>query len=158
MLGGFDSRALRNVEVSISGAWREGRHRDWQGEARASEPLVAVTFAETAGVVSWCKSQRPRPDAQSVELRLGNYDSSHRDVQVSFSIGEGQVVSRTKVDSPSYLPPIPAALTARTAELVHIVSVEGSRRVDLYALFLAGSDIKMGRNGLWHLRRNLVDD
>ena len=158
MLEPFQSPALRTLDVSVAGEWRPDRYRDWHGEARASEPIVAVSFAEAAGVVLWCKSQRPQADAQPVRLLLGSYDAGDRDVQVNFSIGDGHVIFRTEVESPSYFPPIPAVLMARTGELVRIVPVDGSRKVDLYALFLAGSDIKVGRNGLWHLRKDLISE
>lgn len=157
MLEDFYSDALRQIEVSVSGEWQAGATRDWSGEARAAEPIVAVSFSVRGTQVSWCKSERARLAGQPVRFLLGHYDSGGRDVQINFSIGEGQVRSRTVVSSSTYRPPIRAAITGATASLVPFATVEGSQVVQLFALFLAGSDVKVGRNGLWHLRPKLIE-
>ena len=157
MLDEFCSAALREVDVSISGEWEAGTTRDWRGEARATEPVVAVSFCRRGSKISWCKSERPHPTAQPVRLLLGPYDSSGRDLQVNFSVGRGHVLSRTSVSSHLYRPSISPVPSAPTGRILRFSTVEGSHPVELLTLFLAGSDVKVGRNGLWHLRRNLVD-
>ena len=152
----FSSDALLQVDVSVSGEWRAGKTRDWRGEARSHEPVVAVTVCRRGGHVSWCKSERANPSGQPVRLLLGHHDSSGRDVQVNFSVGEGQVVSRTLVESPAYRPVIRPQIAGATGALMLFVTVEGSHQVDLLVLFLAGSDVKVGRNGLWHLKPQLL--
>lgn len=102
-------------------------------------------------------SRRANPAGQPVRLLLGHYDSVGRDIQVNFSVGGGHVLSRTLVESPAYQPPIRLPITGVTRTLLQFATVEGSHQVELFVLFLAGSDVKVGRNGLWHLRPNLVD-
>lgn len=153
----FHSDALRQIDVSVSGEWQAGATRDWRGQARAPEPVVAISFAVKGAQVSWCKSERANPVGQPVRLLLGHYDSAMRDVQVNFSVGKGGVVSRTVVDSPTYRPKFQATMTVATASFIQFTTVEGSQPVQLFALFLAGSDVKVGRNGLWHLRPKLVE-
>jgi hypothetical protein len=156
MLLDFSSTALREIAVSISGGWETTAIRDWRGEARASEPIVAVSFCVRESEISWCKSERPHPVAQPVRLLLGPYDSSGCDVQVNFSVGGGHVLSRTNVSSRTYRPLVPVAINASTASVSRFSIIEGSHRVELFVLFLVGADVKLGRNGLWHLRPDLV--
>lgn len=153
----FSFDVLRQMEVSISGEWQPGASRDWHGQANAIEPLVAISFILRGALVSWCKSERANPAGQPVHLRLGHYDSGMRDVQVSFSIGDGQVRSRTLVESPNYRPTIQNEMTIHTASFVPFTNVEGSYDVHVSTLFLAGSDVQVGRNGLWYLRPNLAE-
>ena len=152
----FHFDALRQIDVSVAGDWQADTRRDWRGKALAPEPVVAISFVVKGAQVSWCKSERPNLVGQPVRLLLGHYDSAMRDVQVSFSVGKGQVVSRTVVDSPTYRPNIQATMSVATARFLPFTTVEGSHPVELFALFLAGADVKVGRNGLWHLRRELV--
>lgn len=153
----FHSDALRKINVSVCGEWLAGGTRDWRGEARAAEPIVAISFVVKGAHVEWCKSERANPESQPVRLLLGTYDSAKRDVQVNFSVGRGGVVSRTVVDSPTYRPKIQTTMTVSTTNVIQFPTVEGSRPVQLFALFLAGSDVKVGRNGLWRLRPKLVE-
>jgi hypothetical protein len=156
MLEQFSCEALRRIGVSVSGAWQPGETRDWRGQAQSQEAVVAVIFSRRGTGVLWCKSERANPAGQPVRLLLGPYDSLGRDVQVNFSIGGGHVLSRTLVESATYRPPIQPQTTGETGIVLPFASVEGSQHVHLLVLFLAGSDVKAGRNGLWHLRPHLV--
>jgi hypothetical protein len=157
MLDAFHSDALCQIDVSVTGAWRSGKMRDWRGDARSTDPVVGVVFCRQGTRVTWCKSERANPEGQPVRLFLGNYDSAGRDIQVNFSVGDGNVRLRTLVESPEYQPSIRLPITGVTGILLPFATVEGSHPIDLFVLFLAGSDVKVGRNGLWHLRPNLVD-
>ena len=99
MLEKFETDALLKVDVAISGNWRAGAIRDWQGQALASVPLVAVSFEIHGKQVSWCKSERGNPIGQSVRLLLGHYDSAGCDVAINFSIGGCGVRSRSMLAS-----------------------------------------------------------
>ena len=153
----FLSDALRQIEVSVSGEWQAGATRDWRGQAHAPEPVVAISFVVKGAQVSWCKSERGNSVGQPVRLLLTHYDSAMRDVLVNFSVGEGHVVSRTVVDAPTYRPKFQATMTFMTASFIPFTTVDGSQPVQLFALFLAASEVKVGRNGLWHLRPKLVE-
>jgi hypothetical protein len=157
MLKPFYSEVLSRTEVTISGEWRSGSPRDWWGRAHASEPLVAVSLLIGSEGISWCKSERGKPDGQSIRLLLGHHDAEGCDVQVNFSVGGGQVVSRTFVQSREYIPKLLANCTVSTASIFNFASVEGSNSITLAVIFLAAADVRMGRNGLWHLRRDFAE-
>ena len=158
MLEAFESSALRHFPVAISGEWLRARTRDWRGEVRAEEPIVAVSFCIRGRDVSWCKSD-PADHSHPIRLLLAHYDSGGRDVQVNFSVGEtdGSVRTRTLLPSAAYRPAIRPSHSAGTSTLVPYATVEGSHPVQVLVLFLASSDVKLGRNRLWHLRTNLLD-
>ena len=157
VLDTFQSNALRTLEVGLAGVWSPAAIRDWRGKAFASEPIVAVSFAIRNGLASWCKSERGNLDSQGVRLLLGNFDSAGRDVQVAFEIGDGQVRTRTLVASPEYRPEIDTSRRIKTGDITSFCTLSGDPAVQLRVLFLAASDVEVGRNGLWHLRSRLVD-
>ena len=157
MLKPFYSEVLSRTEVAVSGEWCNSSPRDWRGQAQASEPIVAVSFLIGSEGISWSKSERGQPDGQSIRLLLGHHDSDGCDVQVNFSVGGGQVVSRTLVQSREYIPKLLANCTVSTASIFNFGTIEGSHSVALAAIFLAASDVRVGRNGLWHLRRDFAE-
>ena len=59
--------------------------------------------------------------------------------------------------SATFRPLIESNTTALTAGIEPFTAVNGSPEIQLFILFLAASDTKVGRNGLWHLRPNLVE-
>jgi hypothetical protein len=124
----------------------------------ADEPIVTLAIQESYGRWSWCKSSARKGSTQAVSLLLGEYDRAGTDVQVSFECGGGQVVSRSGVESKAYRPGMPDTLELKTGELATIAMIAGAPVVALMLLVIAGRDVKVGRNHLWHLRRELADD
>jgi len=158
MLQNVHFKSLRQIPVAISGEWQSGEIRDWIGTARAKESIAAISFLSDGNTIDWCKSSRPEPAGQVIRLWLGRYDAIGLDIQTSFSVGveDGNVRSRTTVESIDYKPLIETPVESNTAALLHFSDIAGTTTVQLFALFLAGSDVKVGRNGLWHLRAELV--
>jgi hypothetical protein len=145
---------LGGLDVHVTGQWANGRTRDWQGVA-AGEPIVAVAFVADPDDIQWCKSERPAEEGQPIRLLLGHHDAEGRDVQVNFSVGHAARVTRTTVESSSYHPLVYAPAVGRTGYMFRFAEVSGSRPVLLGALFIARAVVQVGRNGLWHIRKDV---
>lgn len=78
------------------------------------------------------------------------------DVQVSFSLASGDRRCRSIVASPDYVPAIVAPRTFKTGVIHSFATVEGDPTIHLFALFLARSDTRSLRNGLWRVRDHLA--
>lgn len=159
MLPAFQTGSLKQITVTVDGTWHTAAlRRDWCGRAQAAEPIVALTLN---GFGEWAKSDRPLTDGSlTVRLLLGPYDKERRDVLVNFSVGGGYSLSRTIVE-PDYRPSIENFAVFRTGQLDSFATIEGSRTVSLFALFVCRADVRIGRNGLWNLRpkhRELVSE
>jgi hypothetical protein len=163
--------ALVRVPVQMRGAWTPEMalssgwtRREWQGLARADEPLVAVLFARVADTIEWHKSDRPprRDPADAVAVHT-------LDVSLGITAGPGQPLAsldaRThrahanvtiSVPGGGLAPAIPDQHATSTGVLLDLVAFDGTPRVTFALLFLAASQVKVGRNGLWHVRRALA--
>jgi len=147
---------LRRLLVVVAGAWKPGSTRDWHGVATAGAPLVGVAFVTSRGRSAWCKSGPAKPDGQPVHLLLGHHDQAGVDVQVNWSVGGGQAISRCVVESRAYQPTIMPSAPIVAGQAVELATISGTPPVVLSALFLAAADVKVGRNRLWHLRPELA--
>lgn len=145
------------VEVTAAGEWMPAPKRDWRGLIQSTESVVAVSFLKAGSHVEWCKSDRGSLAGLEVTVMLGNYDNLGLDVQVNFSIGNKGPRWRTLVESASYLPKLLVTRGFLTGRLVDFATVAGRPTIELSALFIARKDVKVGRNGLWHLRKELVN-
>ncbi len=146
--------SIKQQTVNISGSWVKTKPADWVGIAHSNQPIVAVSFLKYQNEISWCKSDREQIDGQQLRLLLGWYDNFGFDVQVNFGVGS-HVISRTLLPEPTYLPSILSVASCVTGSMFKFTLVEGSPPIECWALFLDRSDVKMGRHGLWHLRREL---
>lgn len=145
---------LAKLSVVIEGSWNEARPADWRGTARADASIVAVTLLGRPESGCWCKSEPGLIDGQRVRLLLGRYDKLGRDVKVIFGAG-GQRDGRTMMPDARYRPDIPARTVCTTGSFVRFAIVAGEPAVPCWLLFLAASDVKVGRDRLWHLRKDL---
>ena len=145
------------VEMTVKGEWLPAPRRDWQGVIQASETLVGVSFVCIGSHTEWSKSDRGSAEGLEARVMLGNYDSLGLDVQVNFSIGNNGPRWRTLVESANYFPQILVPKRFPTRHLISFARVEGKPDVELKALFLARRNVRVGRNGLWHLRKELVE-
>jgi hypothetical protein len=78
------------------------------------------------------------------------------DVQVSFGVS-GSVRWRTLLPSEHYVPVLPESMEVLTETIFRFVCVEGTPRIEGWILFLPAHQVKVGRNGLWHLRKELEE-
>lgn len=152
-----DLSFLKSLRVEITGSWQESSRRAWRGCAISSEPVVALVISKVDKKIEWCKSERGNPDGQPVKLIMGHYDSENLDVQINYSIGGGHVCSRCITSTQRYKPELLIKRAMRAGVIEKVFQVEGSKTIELYALFLAASDVKVGRNGLWRIRDEYRD-
>ena len=149
-------RQVTELEVTVTGAWLPSPKRDWQGLIQSSEAVVGISFISVGSHTEWSKSDRGSTEGLETSVMLGNYDSFGLDVQVNFSIGNNGRRWRTVVGSETYLPKIIAPNTFLTGSLIEFARVEAKPSIELKALVLARCDVKVGRNGIWHLRNEFL--
>lgn len=147
--------SLKCLSVTITGDWLSLPKRDWRGCVVCEEPIVGIAILETPTNTTWAISGR---HSSEVGLLIGRYDKIGCDVQVSFSVGRGISYWRTLVASSNYIPDIPSKMTLLTGSVSKFCVVDGQPNVTLKVLFIAKSDVKSGRNGIWHVRTKLQDD
>jgi hypothetical protein len=117
-----------------------------------------VVFVTSRGRSAWCKSEPAHDDGQALRLLLGHHDRAGLDVQVSFSIGGGQAISRCQLGAPDYRPAPLEREPVQTGTLVPFATIRGNPAVDLSLVFLVASEVQVGRNRLWHVRRELEEE
>jgi hypothetical protein len=142
----------REVPVRIEGM--AAAPRRWIGNAHADEDIVGMAFLASGATCRWVKSAERGPHPQ-IDIRLSSYDDTHRDVQVGVSVGGAGMLGRCLLEREGDSFRVEPT-TCSTGTIVLLTTVEGDPRTDLLALFLASSDVKFGRNRLWHLREGLV--
>ncbi len=148
---------LKPLKIKITGSWEKGLRRDWKGCAISSEPIVAVVMIKVGDVIEWCKSERGNANGQPIRLLLSPYDNDNLDVQVNYSVGGGHAISRCQTPTNAYLPENTNKLEISTGIIEKIFTVEGSKTIELYTLFISALDVKVGRNGLWSVRKEYQD-
>jgi hypothetical protein len=146
---------LTPLPVTVEGQWLPPPKRDWQGQITAAEPVVAVLFLCVGATCRWSKSER-RGDVR-VRLALFPYDDAGDDVQLNCSVGGGYQICRLSVRSTSYLPDLPSRREFRCGSVQKVAQVEGNPAADLLILFIARSDVRSARCGLWHLRKEFLE-
>lgn len=156
-IDGTEFDCLSHLAVTVDGDWSPLSKRDWRGRANADEALVAVAFLCVDGHVAWAKSDRQSIDGLAVRLGLYHYDSTGRDVQIAFSIGRGDRRSRSNVLSPNYMPDVIAPRQFQTGVIQPFAALDGDPMIQLFALFLARSNVRSLRNGLWRVRNDLTN-
>ena len=147
-----DLSFFKKLNINISGSWKDVARNDWEGTAISTEPLVALSILKIENKYEWCKSERGSLDGQPIRLLLSPYDSHSPDVKINFSVGRGHVISGCIMPEKRYQPPLLLKNVITTGHIEKTFFIEGSKNVELYSLFLAASDVKVGRNGLWHIR------
>ena len=76
---------------------------------------------------------------------------------MNFSVGRGHAISRSRVASAQYRPVIPETLAVSTGSIVEFAIIDGEPEIALSVAFLAGADVKVGHNRLWHVRPGLAE-
>jgi len=156
-LDGTKFDCLSHMTVNLDGEWSALPKRDWRGTAIADESLVAVAFLSVNGRIEWAKSDRNQLDGFGVRLGLYHYDSTGRDVQIAFSLAQGGRRCRSNVSSPDYVPEIFTARQLQTGVIHSFAAIDGNPTIHVFALFLARSNVRSQRNGLWRVRDDLAN-
>lgn len=152
-------KMLKNIPVRISGSWFPKPKRDWNGTAIADGNIVSVVFLESNGATHWCISDKGDTPSLPIRIVFFDYDNMGLEVQVNFSIGSSDGYRRLActVNSKEYIPTIPNELIVQTGRICELASVEAVPKIQLKMLFLAQHDVKVYRDGIWHIRKELQD-
>lgn len=148
------TKKFRSLPVTISGDWFENPKYKWKGNAISSEPIVAVVFLRHGNIIEWCKSSSASSKSLEVTLWISRYNEIDLEVQVGFSVGDADRRFASFLESANYKPDIKAEITTNTGEILKFTQVEGKPKISFGVVFIARSDVKFGRNSIWHLREN----
>lgn len=150
-------KSFQSVPVHLEGHWEENPWRhDWKGIATSPVPMVALSFLEFSNQWIWCKSEKRNGNLE-LRLALFPYDQQRLDVGVNFSVrNNGGCRMRSIMPSSSYRPELPDTRLLETAQLYEFATVEGNPAIKLFMLFLARTDVKGLRKGLWRVRSPLL--
>jgi len=120
---------------------------------------VSIVFLETEEETHWCISQRGDTPSLPIRVVLFDYDKLGYDVQVNFSIGNSDGNRRLgcTVNSRDYVPNIPDKFEVETGKVIELAFIEGNPSIRLKMLYLAKNDVKVYRDGIWHIRKELQD-
>lgn len=149
------NKKLRSLPITISGDWLENTKYKWKGRAISLEPIVAVVFLRHGNIIEWCKSSSASSKSLEVILWISRYNEINFEAQVGLSIGNGYRRFASLLESANYKPDIKADITANTGEILKFTKVEGNPKIFFGVIFIARSEVKFGRNSIWHLRENI---
>lgn len=155
LLAATHAIGLARRPVAVEGKWLPAAPARWRGIARAEDPLVAVSLLQHDEGISWTKSERGVPEGQEIHLALPWFDREGVDVGVRFGTTNGVCSWRTRLPSAEYRPLVADRLTCETGRLFRFALFEGSSPIACWFMFLSARDVRVGRNGLWHLRKPL---
>jgi len=125
-------------------------YRRWSGFASSSEPIVALAIIETENQYSWVRSSN-REDTIEMGILFSPRDETGKNVSVSFAVGDAVVCGICNVPSKQTEPnPLPGAF--KTGVAIHFAQIQSEKLVDLHVVFLAKSDVKIQKKGIWHLK------
>jgi len=155
IVGLIHGRIPGTKELPVALTGQMTGQRRWSGTAVAEEPIVGMTSLVAGPKCNWVKAAE-RESELSISLQLTSYDVGHRDVQVAGGVGGDFVYSRCLLatrEQTFCVEPSPC----RTGGPTILAVIEGDPRIEIHALFIARSDVKFGRNRLWHLRPALAE-
>lgn len=163
--------------ASLAEGWT--RH-EWHGVASAAAPVVALLCVRTGDVVTWYKSGRSQPPASPSPDTPAQAPASIHDLDLRLAItvapespligldarvqgAQASVTTRALPGDPPAGTPALDILSSGLAEratttgiMCDLADVPGAPHVAFSLLFLAGAQVQMGRNHLWHVRRALA--
>lgn len=155
VVGVIQDRIPGAKELAIALTGQMMGQRRWNGSAVAEEPIVAMTILAAGRKRTWVKAAQPESKI-SMSLQLSSYDDGHRDVQVAAEVGGDFVYSRSLLAAREQTFRVEPG-SCRTGGPTLLAVIEGAPRIEIYAFFIARSDVKFGRNRLWHLRPTLAE-
>ena len=147
-------KALSQLPVAIDGEWDTGSQK-WKGFARAAEPLVSVLFLTAGTDIDWCKSERGRLEGLEVSVTLYRHDEPGI-FQVNAIAGMAGRRTATQIP-PGSRPEIVPQQGTITGRAQDLAIVKGNPVVIVSLLYVAASDVEIGRKGLWRVRPALAD-
>jgi len=126
-------------------------YRLWAGALEAAEQIVALAILKSGTYVSWARCSHRAVDPLELRILFSPTSQDGRLVSVAFGIGDAHTYGVAEVES-SMTHPAPEIADHVTGELVDIGVVHGVPEIEMKAIFMARSDVKSVRNGVWHAR------
>jgi hypothetical protein len=171
-LNGKRFDALTRVPLQLQGEWFKDTRPSsswipgassglltWRGTVECAEPLATLAFVHTATYGEWCK--RKSKDTLYVQGTISPRDF-WGEVRVCISLDRGEPWSYSSqrwghtIVAPDFLlPHIPATQTFETGQISHLMTLAGEPDLQMLILFLARTDVRLSRNGLWRIRKRL---
>jgi len=155
----FNFPGITRVPVELSlGSYpfkQPDRTRDWVGHLKSVVPFVSISLFETSNQITWCQSNN-RAELESEVCVYVRESKDPKKALLIYSSGRHSGLNRyVTFPSPNYLPKIHSG-TFETGQVIQIASCESVPKVTLSVLTLTRSDVKSGRNGIWHIREEFV--
>jgi len=145
---------LKRLPVDIAGDWVAGSNPRWKGAVRAAEPLVALVILMVGREVSWSKSERPASAPGEISLSFFAMQDGRASTQVNISFqGGGRRHAAVLAESPLTIA-VPAEVSASTGQCWCLARIKSEQPIAIHLLFIAASDVEIGRNGLWRVKES----
>ena len=150
---------LTKIPFTVSGEWiarpREGRPSVlwiWEEAIEADRPIIALALLSSSGSdVSWGRARRANTCRLPVGLRIETWVETG--TQVSWTIGSG---GRRAWFALGQRPDMLAfASRGSTGSLSWLLDLGGQPRIRLGTIVVAEAETRGGRNGIWHLAKDL---
>jgi hypothetical protein len=151
---GAQIKELQPLSITISGEWLENQKYTWRGTAVSSEPIVAVVLLRYNDILEWCKSPTSC-EILEVTFWISRYNEVDFHSQIGFSVGRGDRRLASSLESANYKPNIKASTSEKTGEVINFTKIEGKPKISFEVIFIARSNVKFGRNRIWHLREKI---
>lgn len=130
----------------------------WDGHVSADEAFVGLLVAETPSTRYWAKAEPAGPSGMPLSVRYHPL-ADPLTFQFLFSLGLGWITSLKGTSTARPVRPrvsVPGQLSA--GRLMTIATVESSPPISAGLLFLARSDVSLGRNGIWRPHKALYGE
>jgi hypothetical protein len=146
---------ISNPQLSIAGEWLSNTSHEWKGEIEYVEPLFSISFLESADSIKWIKSDNEKTNGHRIGIKLFR-QINQNEVQFSFNFNNSVDRMWTIPNLPNDKPII--YNKCDIGKICLIAEMNGNPNLKLYALFIPRSITKIGKNGLWHLKEELLED
>jgi hypothetical protein len=143
-------------ELTLKGEWLDKSIPTWEGTIEFTEPLFSISFLQYGESVHWVKSDNEKSNGHRIWIKLFCDDKLSRDVQFAFNFNNSVGRIWTKVESLNDRPTIHSKCIV--GHICLIAHMKGEPEIKLHALFIPRSLTKVGRNGLWHVKDELLDN
>jgi hypothetical protein len=143
---------LEPMPVIVTGDWLSGTTTRWEGLAQASEPIAALVILVTPDAAVWSKSERPSALPLSIALALFPLGAPASGTQVNLRCHGGYQRCTTQLSGAQVRTDISPLDRVTSGKPWRFITVPGDPDVSLYLLFISGSQLILGRTGLWRLR------
>src|SRR5205807_353910 len=94
------------------------------------------------GEIHWVRSEKDVRSPLEIRLLLGRYDTTGRDVQPNFGIGENSVRSRVLLETADDVPDVPPSREVSVGACFPFCKPFGSPPVSIYGLLLLRQQVE----------------